>query len=351
MFIENRKKLIDYAKIQGMSFGSDQPNTVTISTSTVGEQDSITQRDADAQSPHDDSDFQSEAKLTTDSAQVNLSDLKSPDSGRRPMPPVSKNTSNFVRPGAISSGTMTTTKTNATRSRIRPQPEKKSMTAAPMAFGLAVLIIGGLGTWLSFKNKIVAEPVPEQFIAKLPTTSLPATAVEPSRPTSGSSDSASTKPSQPVALVIESSPSGARVFMDGRDTGMITPLRTNVDPDKEFTLTLRLAGYQAFERKDRALVNGHQIKAVLSALPKMGYLNLDLVNAGRNPVISINGQRITEKLPLRNYPVAANTSIRVEANNTFTGLSDEHVFKVKPNEKTQVRLILSSKRKPANKRK
>ncbi len=367
MFIENRKKLIDYAKIQGMSFGSDQPNTVTISTSTEGEQNSITQRDAEADStaPDDNADFQSEAKLTSDSARVNLSDLKTTDGVRKPMSPVSKNPSNFVRPGAISSGTMTSTRSNATRSRIRPQPEKKAPMAAPMAFGLAVLIIGGLGTWLSFNNKVVAEPIPDDLIVNLPISTLPTAAPsngvsqapvavnapEPSRPTTGSSDSASTKPSQPLAIIIESSPTGARVFMDGRDTGMITPLRTTVDSDKDFTVTLKLAGYQVFERKDRALTTGHQIKATLSALPKMGYLNLDLVNAGKNPVITINGQRITEKLPLRNYPVIANTSIRVEANNPFTALSDEHVFKVKPNERTQVRLILSSKRKPANKRK
>lgn len=363
MFIENRKKLIDYAKIQGMSFGGDQPNTVTIST--VDDQASITQRDADAAQDNQLGDFQSEAQLTSDSSQVDLSDLKTKDVFKKPMAPVSKNTANFVRPGALNPNTMTTTKAAGTRSRIRPQPEKKSITMAPVAFGVAVLVIGGLGTWLSFNNnKPVAEPVtefiveklPPQVVAQIPVTTIPVppapTAPAPqTKPTAGSTDSASTKPVTPYAVLIESQPSGARVFIDGKDTGMITPLRTTVDSDKEFVVTLRLAGYQPFEKKEKAVVNGHQVKAVLSGLPKMGYMNLDLVNAGRNPVITINGQRIEDKLPLRNFPVLANTSIRVEAHNPFTGLSDDHVFKVKPNERTSVRLILSSKRKPANKRK
>jgi eukaryotic-like serine/threonine-protein kinase len=361
MFIENRKKLIDYAKIQGMSFGSDQPNTVTISTVDDA---SITQRDADADAANelfDNADFQSESQLSGDSSKVDLSDLKTKDVLKRPMAPVSKNTANFVRPGAISAGTMTNTRTSTTRNR-RPQQNKKPMAAAPMAFGVAVLAIGGLGLWLSFNNKLSSEPVvtnireeaPPQVVAQVPSTTQQASPSQPEQTQTtlnGSVEAASTNPVQPYVVIVESNPSGARVYMDGKDTGMITPLRTTVDSGKDFTVTLRLAGYQVFEKKDRADTNGMQVKAVLSVLPKMGYLNLDLVNAGRNPVVTINGQRLNDKPPLRNYPVLANTTIRVEAHNPFTGLSDEHVFKVKPNERTQVRLILSSKRKPANKRK
>jgi eukaryotic-like serine/threonine-protein kinase len=361
MFIENRKKLIDYAKIQGMSFGSDQPNTVTISTVDDA---SITQRDADADAANelfDNADFQSESQLSGDSSQVDLSDLKTKDVLKRPMAPVSKNTANFVRPGAISAGTMTNTRTSTTRNR-RPQQNKKPMAAAPMAFGVAVLAIGGLGLWLSFNNKLSSEPVvtnireeaPPQVVAQVPSTTQQASPSQPEQTQTtlnGSVEAASTNPVQPYVVIVESNPSGARVYMDGKDTGMITPLRTTVDSGKDFTVTLRLAGYQVFEKKDRADTNGMQVKAVLSVLPKMGYLNLDLVNAGRNPIVTINGQRLNDKPPLRNYPVLANTTIRVEAHNPFTGLSDEHVFKVKPNERTQVRLILSSKRKPANKRK
>jgi eukaryotic-like serine/threonine-protein kinase len=361
MFIENRKKLIDYAKIQGMSFGSDQPNTVTISTVDDA---SITQRDADADAANelfDNADFQSESQLSGDSSQVDLSDLKTKDVLKRPMAPVSKNTANFVRPGAISAGTMTNTRTSTTRNR-RPQQTKKPMAAAPMAFGVAVLAIGGLGLWLSFNNKLSSEPVvtnireeaPPQVVAQVPSTTQQASPSQPEQTQTtlnGSVEAASTNPVQPYVVIVESNPSGARVYMDGKDTGMITPLRTTVDSGKDFTVTLRLAGYQVFEKKDRADTNGMQVKAVLSVLPKMGYLNLDLVNAGRNPIVTINGQRLNDKPPLRNYPVLANTTIRVEAHNPFTGLSDEHVFKVKPNERTQVRLILSSKRKPANKRK
>jgi eukaryotic-like serine/threonine-protein kinase len=361
MFIENRKKLIDYAKIQGMSFGSDQPNTVTISTVDDA---SITQRDADADAANelfDNADFQSESQLSGDSSKVDLSDLKTKDVLKRPMAPVSKNTANFVRPGAISAGTMTNTRTSTTRNR-RPQQNKKPMAAAPMAFGVAVLAIGGLGLWLSFNNKPSAEPVvtnireeaPPQVVAQVPSTTQQASPSQPEQTQTtlnGSVEAASTNPVQPYVVIVESNPSGARVYMDGKDTGMITPLRTTVDSGKDFTVTLRLAGYQVFEKKDRADTNGMQVKAVLSVLPKMGYLNLDLVNAGRNPIVTINGQRLNDKPPLRNYPVLANTTIRVEAHNPFTGLSDEHVFKVKPNERTQVRLILSSKRKPANKRK
>jgi hypothetical protein len=166
-------------------------------------------------------------------------------------------------------------------------------------------------------------------------------------PTSGQIETAS---KQPYVVVIESQPQGARVYIDGQDSGMITPTRKVMDADKEFTVGLRLDGYQYYERKERAVVNGYQVRASLLPAMKMGYLNLDILNGGSNPVIIINGQRIEEKLPLVNYAVPAGVPVKIQAHNPFTGLTAEQVVKVPANQKIQVNLILSQ-RQPSSHRK
>jgi hypothetical protein len=88
------------------------------------------------------------------------------------------------------------------------------------------------------------------------------------------------------------------------------------------------------------------LKYSLLPMPKMGYINLELVNGGHNPVVYINGQRIEERLPLKNYPVIAGAPVKIQANNPFTGLSAEKTVQVGANERIQVNLLLTQ-RKPA----
>ena len=57
----------------------------------------------------------------------------------------------------------------------------------------------------------------------------------------------------------------------------------------------------------------------------------------------INGQRVEDKFPLKNYAVAAGQSIRIQAHNPFTGLSTEQVITVEANQRRQINLILSQK--------
>lgn len=90
-------------------------------------------------------------------------------------------------------------------------------------------------------------------------------------------------------------------------------------------------------------MNGYQVRATLLPMPKMGYINLDVVNGGGNLVILINGTRVEEKLPLKNYGVIANTKIRIQAHNPFTGLSAEQTVTLGPNQRRQINLILSKR--------
>jgi serine/threonine-protein kinase len=146
-------------------------------------------------------------------------------------------------------------------------------------------------------------------------------------------------------VIIQSTPPGARIIINGQDTGMITPAQRSLEGGKEFTIGLRKDGYQFYERKDIAKQSGHLVNASLLPMPKMGYVNLDLINGGSNPVVFINGQRIEEKLPLKNYAVLAGTPVTIKAHNPFTGLSAEQVVTVGTNQRISVNLILAP-RKP-----
>ena len=166
------------------------------------------------------------------------------------------------------------------------------------------------------------------------------------QPPAGTIDSASQKPKELYPIIVQTTPSGARIMIDGQETSMLSPAQIAVEAGKEFTISLKKEGYQYYERKEKAIEKGMVIKASLLPMPKMGYLNLDLINGGMNPVVIINGLRIEEKLPLKNYAVIAGAPVKIQAHNPFTGLSAEQTVQVGANQKIQVNLLLTQ-RKPA----
>jgi hypothetical protein len=195
-------------------------------------------------------------------------------------------------------------------------------------------------------SKTNPEQVPNQQQAQAQVQPAQPSGPSPTQPpTPGNQELSSQQPS--YSIYIQSVPSGARISIDGQSTGMITPAQLPVEANKEFTVALRKDGFQYYERRERAVENGHVIKASLLPMPKMGYINLDLINGGSNPVVFINGLRIEEKLPLRNYAVIAGAPVKIEAHNPFTGLTAEQVVSVGSNQRIQVNLILSQ-RKPSN---
>jgi hypothetical protein len=143
------------------------------------------------------------------------------------------------------------------------------------------------------------------------------------------------------AVMIESVPNGARIFIDGKDSGMITPARTNIEANREFTLGLRKEGYHFYERKETATRNGLTVSATMQAATDIGYLTIEIINGGSDPVILLNNQRLTEKPPIRMLAVPADKPLKIEAYNVFTKLRAVQTVQVGNNQRRQVNLILS----------
>ncbi|PIS10035.1 MAG: hypothetical protein COT73_11535 [Bdellovibrio sp. CG10_big_fil_rev_8_21_14_0_10_47_8] len=322
MFIENRRKLIEYAKVQSArdeGHTVTEPGTVTKSEYTpIG----LIPKDEEAQEQIKDVDF--------NTGRVNLKDLKIDGPVRKRKQSADINSGAFYQ---VPSGT---------RSGVHP-PHLKAPADNTMTYLLVavLLAVGGYG-WNN-RDQVMTRLSPWLSHQENPIVA----ATESGNVSSeGQADFTS---KQAYVVFIDSNPSGARIFIDNQDSGMLTPARKTLDAGRDFTLSLRRDGYQYYEKRETANTNGKQINATLLPLPKMGYINLDLFNAGSNPVIVINGQRVDEKLPLRNYAVPAGTPVRIQVHNPFSGLSAEQVVRVELNQRVQVKLILSQ-RKPSNSR-
>jgi len=111
-------------------------------------------------------------------------------------------------------------------------------------------------------------------------------------------------------MVITSSPSAAEIFIDGKSLGQLTPARVKVPAGREFQLSLKKDGY--LNRKISMQSRGNGSKENLS-LQKLntGYLNIYADN--KHTLIYLNGKKIKEKTPVKNFRVPAGQSIKIKA--------------------------------------
>jgi serine/threonine-protein kinase len=340
MFIENRKKLIEFAKIQGTS---DDRTSMT-STATLTE----TTQDFGDEPQSKDHEGISGFGINAPSTHMDLSELNSKVKSKVFKAPKSSVESSWnKRPAG-----------RGTQSSIRP-PQKSSSSSVPWISLILLVLVGGSvfffwkqNTRTFFPGHVASgqreQPVqPQPQRQQLPVAAQQPVTVPNPRATTGKIESAS---KQPLAVFFDCEPHGAHIFLNGQDTGMFTPARQTVDAYEEFTVSFRLDGYQYYEKRERATSPGYQIKASLLPMPKMGYISLDVINGGSNPVVFINGQRVNDNLPLRNYAIPAGQAVRIQAHNPFTGLAAEQVVTVGYNQKRQINLILSQQRQPSNQR-
>lgn len=140
-------------------------------------------------------------------------------------------------------------------------------------------------------------------------------------------------------LSVQSEPSGAKIYVNQRDMGQVTPAVVSVDAEKELVITLMKDGYLKYETTKKYSQTS-TLTATLQRPIAGGYLNIHVINGGVKPALFINGIRLSEELPIRKYRVPANAEILVRAENAITQLNDE-VKVIVDNEKTvDVELIL-----------
>jgi eukaryotic-like serine/threonine-protein kinase len=145
-------------------------------------------------------------------------------------------------------------------------------------------------------------------------------------------------------LSLSSEPSGAKIFIDGVSTNQFTPAIVTVTSNKPITVTLTKEGYYKYQQI-KTISSASSLSATLLPTPAMGYLSIVIRNGGESPVVSINGVRLNEKLPIVEYAVPANQDIEVEAINPYSKAMDKVKVKVMTNKIQTVELILGRKQK------
>lgn len=231
----------------------------------------------------------------------------------------------------------TTTSTNVrnrTSSAYR-QPEGFDFAAALPTI-LFVLLLGGLGGYLYMKKGHIRLP-------SFSSESGPSSETTPRQSSRlGHIDIAQTGT---YVVSIQSTPSGAQIIIDGQAQNSYTPAQISVEANKEFSLGLRKEGYFPYEASLKATQNAMTFKASMQQMLKIGYISINVVNGGNAPVVSINGQRLIEKMPIKSYAVPAGVPLTIRAYNPFTGLSAEQTLVIDANQKKLIELILGINRK------
>lgn len=145
-----------------------------------------------------------------------------------------------------------------------------------------------------------------------------------------------------VTISVTSQPVGARIYIDGKDTGQITPSIVPFIANKEVVISMVKDGYQRYET-NKQFNQTASFSGTLLPQTSGGYLNIYVVNGGAKPAIFVNGQRLSEELPIKKYRVNANSEVVVYVENAITRLSDQVKVKVAAEEIKDVELILGRK--------
>lgn len=142
-----------------------------------------------------------------------------------------------------------------------------------------------------------------------------------------------------VKISISSSPSGALIYIDGKDTGATTPAIVPVTANKETLISLKKDGYLTYETSQKSNQTG-RVMATLQTAAQAAFVNIYLLNGGPSTKIYVNGKELSEKAPVMKYTVLANADSVIQAYNPITKQKDELRLFLKPGENKNVELIL-----------
>lgn len=155
-------------------------------------------------------------------------------------------------------------------------------------------------------------------------------------------------PSDPFYnLLVTSIPSGATIYIDGKDTETLTPGQIRVPTNKPYGLRLEKDGYLAESKQMLTLKQGEEVRIQMNK-KQLAYINVSV--SGGAAAIYVNGKKISDRAPVQKYPVIANTSIRVQAFNPSENVFTEKTVTLNPNTVTQVHLNLKDRRRPSGRK-
>jgi serine/threonine protein kinase len=164
---------------------------------------------------------------------------------------------------------------------------------------------------------------------------------DPTQPIDKKNQGPATSTNGLYVVNIKSDPPNAKISIDGRDTNETTPARLSLSAGKKFMLKIEKPGYNKHESSFVPSKDGSSISVTLLQ-GRTGFLNLDVVNGGAEPIVEINGQRISDRLPLDQYMVPANVPVRIRVYSPYGKVSAEKTVLVKENEQASIHLVLTS---------
>ncbi len=373
MFVENRKKLIEYAKVQLVAPEEPQrgtekqigthTNTSTEtgytpvgfnpSTPASSKIPSLTSSAANHTIETDNNEDNDDVQLDISPTQsrISLDELKLDGPKRKSsivtaasLPAVSGVRTPTPQSGmasGVTSATSPSISKSAMTGSYQTRVAKRKTSFAP---AFLVFAIVGFSFYL-WKNNFFHVSLPtipnatnvaqneNQDVIKSPTPNIKPT------PTT-KLEIASTAP---IHVVVESTPSSAIIRVNGKQEG-ITPGTITVDANKEFKIEIIKDGFIPYSKVEKFQKDGESIRASLQINPTVGYIFIDVKNGGSNPIIKVNNIQLSEKVPVKSYAVPAGIPVKVEAFNPFTQLYAEETVTIGQNQKKSLNLILVKKR-------
>ena len=342
VYSDSKRKLVEYAKVSVAEDKTNVTQTLTYTSSPSQSDHSSSEYSSTGLPPLPGNENEKLNIETDDPVKVDLSNLAGEGGDRT-----------RVRASSSSGATRSRTGLGGTRTQIpintRSGTKLRKVSSAAEWIVPGVLVVAVIaGTYFVVKNptvvqglwarvssaKTAAKPAATpQPAAQTPT---PTPTPNPDPPPSGSEELAATGL---VTVTIMSEPMGAEIIVKGKRLNMRTPAQIQLPANENLTLRLEKMGYLANEREVRATHDGETFMATLLA-GRMGAINLSLINGGAQPEIEINGTRIAEKLPLRNYRIPAGVPVVIKVQNSFLGLKAEKTVVVRENESKSLELIL-----------
>ncbi len=146
-------------------------------------------------------------------------------------------------------------------------------------------------------------------------------------------------------VTINSNPTGARIYIDEQDTMALTPHQLELDSNKSYVLKLKKEGFHPQETRIKTDKNPTSLSFNLIAMAESGYVSIEVINGGTNPIVEVDGVRLTQSPPIEKLAINSKVPVRITARNPFTNLSDEVTVLVQPKTKQAVQLIVGRKNK------
>lgn len=341
-YLENRKKLSEYAKIEAPPFQETQ--SITAPSKPTAEVPAT-----------DEPDLPSNLNLSSDNSRVDFKALNSVSMPNARMVAVAMatQTNSQVRSSHTTTGYQINTgirggpaggaRTPLMKSQSRQVAQHSSSgTESFIGFAIFAIIIGGGGWWyLTHKSPQTLQSI--YSIIGIQTNGSTVLASKTNNPSSQQG-----KAEQMAAVKIESTPSGAAVFINDKPAGS-TPMMTTLPMNASFKVKVLKEGFMPAESvSEMATTTVYSKNFVLVLEPAMGTVTINdikTIPASTHWSVYINGQLVSRTLPFAaKVPTGVPTSVKVvdpisrtEAEESLTLNKDEmKSVNIKPNKPTTV---------------